>query len=225
VKVAGRLVEGGGWATWRTFFGVRRNRQAISTSPAPASASLSILRSIGRSPRSLSILFLPDASYCRGSPAYTPPVRAGTRPIARPIPPRRAGRVIRDRARNMAPIASVTVGPSDTTGAQHAGVPRTSAKGAGQSRLRVANELVECENSITLLTWEFTGRLATPQWALPRLGECVLRLVQRMGFAAELEDATRPRTRRCRTAGQGRGPSFDIPQPETRFGVLTCWFS
>ena len=62
-----------------------------------------------------------------------------------------------------------------------------------------------CENSITLLTWEFTGRLATPQWALPRLGECVLRLVQRMGFAAELEDATRPRTRRCRTAGQGRG--------------------
>jgi hypothetical protein len=49
-----------------------------------------------------------------------------------------------------------------------------------------------------------TGRLATPQWALPRLGECVLRLVQRMGFAAELEDATRPRTRPCRTAGQGR---------------------
>ena len=41
-----------------------------------------------------------------------------------------------------------------------------------------------CENSITLLTWEFTGRLATPQWALPRLGECVLRPVQRMGFAA-----------------------------------------
>ena len=64
---------------------------------------------------------------------------------------------------------------------------------------------VGCENSITLLTWEFTGRLATPQWALPRLGECVLRLVQRMGFAAELEDATRPRTRRYRTAGQGRG--------------------
>jgi hypothetical protein len=60
---------------------------------------------------------------------------------------------------------------------------------------------VGCENSITLLTWEFTGRLATPQWALSRLGECVLRLVQRMGFAAELEDATRPRTRRCRTAG------------------------
>ena len=26
-----------------------------------------------------------------------------------------------------------------------------------------------------------------------------------MRFAAELEDATRPRTRRCRTAGQGRG--------------------
>src|SRR5450759_1671938 len=64
---------------------------------------------------------------------------------------------------------------------------------------------VGCDNSITRLTWEFTGRLATPQWALPRLGECVLRLVQRMGFTAELEDATRPRTRRCRTAGQGRG--------------------
>src|SRR5450759_668836 len=63
---------------------------------------------------------------------------------------------------------------------------------------------VGCENSITLLTWEFTGRLATPQWALPRLGECVLRLVQPMGFAGELEDATRPRTRRCRTPGQGR---------------------
>ena len=65
----------------------------------------------------------------------------------------------------------------------------------------VRNVRVGCENSITLLTWEFTGRLATPQWALPRLGECVLRLVQRMGFAAELEDATRPRTRRCRTCG------------------------
>src|ERR1019366_7269781 len=64
---------------------------------------------------------------------------------------------------------------------------------------------VGCENSVTLLTWEFTGRWATPQWALPRLGECVLRLVQRVGFAAELEDATRPRTRRYRTAGQGRG--------------------
>jgi hypothetical protein len=66
-------------------------------------------------------------------------------------------------------------------------------------------EPVGCENSIMLLTWEFTGRLATPQWVLPRLGECVLRLVQRMEFAAELENATRPRTRRCRTAGQGRG--------------------
>jgi hypothetical protein len=49
---------------------------------------------------------------------------------------------------------------------------------------------VGCGNSITRLTWEFTGRLATPQWALPRLGECVLRLVQWMGVAAELEDAT-----------------------------------
>jgi hypothetical protein len=71
-----------------------------------------------------------------------------------------------------------------------------------------------CDNSITRLTWEITGTLATPQWALPRLGECVLRLVQRMGFTAELEDATRPRTRRCRTAGQGARPSFDNP---TRF--------
>jgi hypothetical protein len=75
---------------------------------------------------------------------------------------------------------------------------------AGQGRDRVLTP-VGCGNSITLLTWEFTGRLATPQWASPRLGECVLRLVQRMGFTAELEDATRPRTRRCRTAGQGRG--------------------
>src|ERR1019366_6132908 len=64
---------------------------------------------------------------------------------------------------------------------------------------------VGCENSVTLLTWEFTGRLATPQWALPRLGECVLRLVQRMGFAAELEHTPRPRPRRYRPAGQGRG--------------------
>ncbi len=62
---------------------------------------------------------------------------------------------------------------------------------ASQSRLETTETLdhsdyqaVGCGNSITLLTWEFTGRLATPQWALPRLGECVLRLVQ-------LEDATR----------------------------------
>jgi hypothetical protein len=32
-----------------------------------------------------------------------------------------------------------------------------------------------------------------PTMGIAATGECVLRLVQRMGFAAELEDATRPR--------------------------------
>jgi hypothetical protein len=67
-----------------------------------------------------------------------------------------------------------------------------------------------CENSITLLTWEFTGRLATPQWALPRLGECVLRPVQPMGFAAKLEDAT------MSNRWSGARPSFDTPQGRGR---------
>jgi hypothetical protein len=35
---------------------------------------------------------------------------------------------------------------------------------------RQVSRPVGCGNSITLLTWEFTGRLATPQWASPRLG-------------------------------------------------------
>ena len=47
----------------------------------------------------------------------------------------------------MPPIASVTVGPSDTRGAQHAGVPRTSAKGAGQSRPPCA---ARCQRSVAL---------------------------------------------------------------------------
>jgi hypothetical protein len=41
-----------------------------------------------------------------------------------------------------------------------------------------------------------------------------------MGFAAELEDATRPRTRRCRTAGQGRGRVFDTPHARHDPGCL-----
>jgi hypothetical protein len=44
----------------------------------------------------------------------------------------------------------------------------------------VLDVLVGCEKSITLLTWEFTGRLAAPQWCgvplLSRGVSCALTL-------------------------------------------------